>query len=50
VGRSIEFVLVGTVLASQKNKKTDVTENDEVLSHVGLLLNEPPSTAGLLFI
>jgi hypothetical protein len=29
-------------------KKADVVEGPEVFSHVGLLVNEPPGTAGLL--
>jgi hypothetical protein len=32
------------------NKKTDVVEHPWVLLHVGLLFNEPPGPAGLLFI
>jgi hypothetical protein len=31
-------------------KKADVTENPEGFDHVGLLANEPPNSAGLLFI
>ena len=31
-------------------KKADVSEHPEVFDHVGLLVNEPPGTAGLLFI
>jgi hypothetical protein len=30
-------------------KKADVAEYLKVFDHVGLLTNEPPSTAGLLF-
>jgi hypothetical protein len=33
-----------------KNTKTDVTKHHEVFNHVGLLGNEPPGAAGLLFI
>ena len=33
-----------------KNKKTDVAEHPKVLGHVGLLFNEPPGKAELLFI
>ena len=33
-----------------RHKKTDVAEHPEVFDHVGLLANEPPGTAGLLFI
>jgi hypothetical protein len=32
------------------NKKADVAEHLEVFDHVGLLTNEPPGTAELLFI
>jgi hypothetical protein len=31
-------------------KKADVVEHPEVFDHVGLHVNEPPGTAGLLFI
>jgi hypothetical protein len=31
-------------------KKTDVAEHPKALRHVGLLANEPPGTAKLLFI
>jgi len=33
-----------------ETKKADVVENPKVFDHVGLLVNEPPGTAGLLFI
>jgi len=33
-----------------ENKKADVAEHLEVFDHVGLLTNEPPGTAELLFI
>jgi hypothetical protein len=33
-----------------KNKKADVAEHPKALDHVGLLVNEPPVKAGLLFI
>ena len=36
--------------AAAKNKKADVAEDPEVFDHVGLLANEPPSTARLLSI
>jgi hypothetical protein len=36
------------VLGDQK--KADVAEHPEVFDHVGLLVNEPPGTAGLLSI
>ena len=31
------------------NKKADVAEHPEVFGHVGLLINGPPSIAGLPF-
>ncbi len=38
-------------VAVEKNqKKADVVEHPEVFDHVGLLANEPPGLAGLLFI
>jgi len=36
--------------ATHKNKKTDVAEHPKAFDHVGLLINEPPGTAGLPFI
>jgi hypothetical protein len=39
---------LGSVTA--RNKKTDVVEHPEVFGHVGILINEPPGTAGLPFI
>jgi hypothetical protein len=33
-----------------ESKKTDVVEHPELFDHVGLLVNEPPGTAGLPFI
>jgi hypothetical protein len=36
--------------APPRTKKADVAEHPEVFDHVGLLINEPPDTAGLLFI
>jgi hypothetical protein len=36
--------------APKQNKKADVAEHPEVFDHVGLLVNEPPGTTGLLFI
>jgi len=36
--------------ATPKTKKADVAEHLEVFDHVGLLTNEPPGTAELLFI
>jgi hypothetical protein len=32
-----------------RKQKTDVSEHREVFDHVGLLVNEPPGTAGLPF-
>jgi hypothetical protein len=37
-------------LANMIAKKTDVAEHPKVFHHVGLLVNEPPGPAGLLFI
>ena len=31
-------------------KKADVAEHPQVFDHVGLLVNEPPGTAELLFV
>jgi len=31
-----------------RTKKADVAEHPRVFDHVGLLVNEPPDTAGLL--
>ncbi len=36
--------------AAAQMQKTDVLEHPQVLQHVGLLINEPPGTAGLPFI
>jgi len=36
--------------APGKTKKADVAEHPEVFDHVGLLVNEPPSNAGVPFI
>jgi hypothetical protein len=38
------------VLRQHKRKKTDVVGHRWVPHHVGLLVNEPPGTAGLPFI
>jgi hypothetical protein len=35
---------------TESEKKADVGEHPEVFPHVGLLVNEPPGTAGLPFI
>jgi len=37
-------------MSETKDKKTDVVEHPQVFDHVGLLTNEPPGTAGLLFM
>ncbi len=34
----------------QNQKKADVVERPKAFHHVGLLVNEPPGTAGLLFM
>jgi hypothetical protein len=34
----------------RRQKKTDVVERPEEFRHVGLLFNEPPDSAGLLFV
>ena len=38
------------VWAALKNKKADEAEHPKAFDHVGLLSNEPPGKAGLLFI
>jgi len=43
-------MVVAAVPCHRKRKKADVAEHPEVFDHVGLLVNEPPGTAGLLFI
>lgn len=35
---------------SPQTKKADVTEHPKAFDHVGLLFNEPPDAAKLLFI
>jgi hypothetical protein len=37
-------------LHATKNKKTDVIQYSKAFDHVGLLFNEPPGKAALLFI
>jgi hypothetical protein len=37
-------------LARPGTQKADVAEHPEAFDHVGLLVNEPPGTAGLLSI
>jgi len=36
-----------SLIPPQGNKKTDVADHPQVINHVGLLVNEPPGTAGL---
>jgi hypothetical protein len=49
--RGIESCGVASSLPRpQKTKKADVVECLKVAHHVGLLFNEPPSSAGLFFI
>jgi hypothetical protein len=43
----VRFPKCGVV---QSAKKTDVAEHPQVFRHVGLLFNEPPGAAKLLFI
>jgi hypothetical protein len=38
------------VFLSPRTKKADVAEHPKVLGHVGLLFNQPPGKAELLFI
>jgi hypothetical protein len=33
-----------------RTKKADVAEHPEVFRHIGLLVSEPPGTAGLLSV
>lgn len=37
-------------MPTAETKKADVTERPEAFHHVGLLINEPPGLAELLFI
>jgi hypothetical protein len=37
-------------LCATEIKKADVVERLQLFDHVGLLVNEPPGIAGLLFI
>ena len=45
-------VLIGfpSLWSAPETKKADVIKYPEACDHVGLLVNEPPGTAGLLFI
>jgi hypothetical protein len=40
--------ILGIIAA--ENEKTDVAEHPKAFDHVGLLLNKPPGTTGLLFV
>jgi hypothetical protein len=40
--------IVGIIAAV--NEKTDVAEHLKAFDHVGLLVNKPPGTTGLLFV
>jgi hypothetical protein len=42
--------MIASVFHRQEQKKADVADHPKVFDHVGLLTNEPPGTAGLLFI
>jgi hypothetical protein len=53
-GQNRDFIAIvesshGYILVCGSNKKTDVVEHSEVIDHVGLLFNEPPGTAEMLF-
>jgi hypothetical protein len=48
---SVSWFLVSVFIRCQrKQKKAGVVEHPEVFHHAGLLANEPPGHAGLLFI
>jgi hypothetical protein len=47
---SVKEPFVRTTPRLTRTKKADVAEHPEVFDHVGLLINEPPGRAGLLFI
>ncbi len=42
--------MISTVLSHRRQKKTGVAEHPLVFNHAGLLANEPPGKAELLFI
>jgi hypothetical protein len=42
--------LAGLQRMTSSTKKADAKDRPEAFHHVGLLVNEPPSMAGLLFI
>jgi len=43
-------LVVAANSAAPKTKKADVVEHPKAFHHVGLLVNQPPGTTGLLFI
>ena len=46
----VPVVDVTLLLIPPRTGKADLAEHLKVFDHVGLLANEPPGTAGLLFI
>jgi len=42
--------MIANVSCRQEQKKADVAEHPKVFGHVGLLFNQPPGKAELLFI
>jgi len=38
------------VFAAKANKKTDVADRPKAIDYIGILFNEPPDGAGVLFI
>jgi hypothetical protein len=51
IGGKLDTILrqIGTVLCV-KTKKADVEEHSDAFDHVGLLVNEPSSDAGVPFV
>jgi hypothetical protein len=47
---SLSSLSIASAYAPRKNKKADVTERPKAFHHVGLLANEPPGMAEMLFI
>jgi hypothetical protein len=43
-------LVTGPSCVTEREKKADVAEYAEAFDHVGILVNEPPGQAGLLFI
>jgi hypothetical protein len=43
-------LVVANVPQCQEQKKADAAEHPEMFGRIGLLVNEPPGTAGLPFI